>query len=386
MAVMGPMVTFTEFPIPTMSSPGGICAGPDGRIWFLHQSTAPSALGAVSADGQMFTLLRTSVTNIGPVAITTGPDTNVWYTKQQGIGKASVGGYTEYGSAMGGETGGIVKGPDGNVWYTEPVRGLIAAMTTSGQSTAYPLPGTNRTPYDITAGQDGNLWYTDTTANKIGRITPKGVITEYAIPTPASFPRAITAGADGNVWFVEHDAHNIARVTPMGMISEFGIPSGGRPFAIAAGSDGNVWFSEPGSFNAIGRCTPSGGISEYPIPTANTDVAGITAGPDKNIWFAEEGVDKIGRISNLTGGGNVASVMGSALGTTSTGTTCTKDTDCISSGKACGGDVCSHAAMPATCVLVSTGDPGWCTANADCWCMAAGATCDMTAHHCSVTQ
>ena len=32
MAVMGPMVTFTEFPIPTMSSPGGICAGPDGRV------------------------------------------------------------------------------------------------------------------------------------------------------------------------------------------------------------------------------------------------------------------------------------------------------------------------------------------------------------------
>jgi hypothetical protein len=188
------------------------------------------------------------------------------------------------------------------------------------------------------------------------------------------------------VWFVEHDAHNIARVTPMGMITEFGIPSGGRPFAIAAGSDGNVWFSEPGSFNAIGRCTPSGGISEYPIPTANSDVAGITPGPDKNIWFAEEGVDKIGRISNLTGGGNVASVTGKALGNARTGTMCTKDTDCISSGKACGGDVCSHAAMPATCVLVSTGDPGWCTANTDCWCMAAGATCDMTAHHCSVTQ
>src|SRR5258708_1621559 len=127
-----------------------------------------------------------------------------------------------------------------------------------------------------------------------------------------------------------------------------------------------------------------GGISEYPIPTPSTDVAGITAGPDKNIWFAEEGVDKIGRISNLTGGGNVASVMGSALGMGSTGTMCTKDTDCISSGKAWGGDVCSHAAMPATCVLVSTGDPGWCTANADCWCM--GATCDMTKHHCSVTQ
>ncbi len=173
----------------------------------------------------------------------------------------------------------------------------------------------------------------------------------------------------------------------MGVVSEFGIPSGGRPYAITAGPDGNLWFSEPGSTNAIGRCTPMGGISEYPIPSPNTEVAGITAGPDKNIWFAERDANKIGRISNLTGGGNVSSATGPLVGTPlTTSGNCTKDTDCISSGKGCGGDVCSYKTMPQTCVLATIGDPGYCTVASDCWCTVEGATCDATTHHCSITS
>jgi streptogramin lyase len=386
-AVKGPDVTFTEFPVPTPSSPGAICAGPDGRIWFLHQSTAPSAVGAVTIDGATFSLYRVNITNLGPTAIAPGPDGNVWYTKQQGIGKAMPSGtFAEYGAPGGMETGGIVKGPDGNMWYTEPVAERIAKSTMAGVSTDFPLPGTMRTPFDITVGPDGNLWFTETTANKIGRITPAGMVTEYSIPTPASFPKAITLGPDGNLWFVEHDAHNIARVTPTGTFAEFGIPSGGRPYAMALGPDGNLWFSEPGSTNAIGRCTPTGGISEYPIPTPNTEVAGITAGPDKNIWFAEKGVNKIGRLSNLMGGGNVPSAMGPLSTPLTPAVMCTKDTDCVYSGKACGGDVCSYKATPHVCVLANSGDPGWCTAAADCWCAGAGATCDATTHHCSRTE
>ncbi|HVR61281.1 MAG TPA: hypothetical protein VMU50_05245, partial [Polyangia bacterium] len=55
MAVKGPDVTFTEFAIkdggPMTASPGGICAGADGRIWYLHQNTGPSANGAVDING-----------------------------------------------------------------------------------------------------------------------------------------------------------------------------------------------------------------------------------------------------------------------------------------------------------------------------------------------
>jgi streptogramin lyase len=391
-SIKGPTVTFDEYPIPKVSaamssSPGGISSGPDGRVWFLHQNTGPSANGAITVNGASIAEYKTSVTNIGPVAINPGPDGNVWYTKQQGIGKMlPSGGYTEYGAPQGAQTGGIIKGPDGNMWFTEPIANRIGTITMSGQAKDFPVPGTGKDPGDITLGPDGNLWFAETTGNNIGRITPTGAVTEYPIPTPASFPNAITAGPDGNVWFVEHDAHNIGRVTPTGQITEFGIPSGGRPYAITLGSDGNLWFSEPGSFNAIGRCTPTGGISEYPIPTPNTEVAGITSGPDKNIWFAERDANKIGRLSNLTGGGNVASATGDFGTTLTTSGKCTVDRDCIASGKACGGDLCSHKAATPVCVLSISGDPGWCNTAADCWCAAKNATCDAATHSCSVTS
>ena len=388
MSVQGPKITITEFVVTTNSSPapGGICAGADGRIWFLHQDTGPSALGAVSTDGTNFALYKVNVTNIGPIAVNPGPDGNVWYTKQQGIGKMQPSGsFNEYGAPQGAETGGIIKGPDGNMWFTEPDVDRIGNITMTGQTKDYPLPGKGRTPNDITLGPDGNLWVSEKTGNNIARVTPAGVVTEYPIPTSASNPQAITTGPDGNMWFTEHDAHNIGRITPTGTVTEFGIPSGARPYRIAAGPDGNIWFTEPGSFNAIGRSTPTGGISEYPIPTPNTDVEGITAGPDKNMWFAETDAEKIGRISNLTGGGNLSSATGDFGTTLSTSGPCVKDTDCTSSGMACGGDLCSHTTTPGTCVLAVTADPGYCNVASDCWCAAQGATCDATSHHCSMT-
>jgi len=390
--VMGPAITFTEFALPRPppnSAPGGICAGPDGRIWFLHQDTGPSALGALNIDGSSMAQYAQGVqqTNIGPIAINPGPDGNVWYTKQQGIGRMQPSGaVTEFRVPRLADTGGIIKGSDGNMWFTEPIAGRIGKITPAGQATDMPLPDTSAGPSDITAGPDGNLWFTETTANKIGRMTPAGMITEYPIPTLASLPRAITAGPDGNIWFTEHDARNIARITPMGAVTEFGIPSGARPYAIAPGPDGNVWFTEPGGFNAVGRCQPDGGISEYPIPTPNTEVSGITAGPDKNLWIAERDADKIGRISNLMGGGNVQSATGNFGTPLTPKTMCTKDTDCINSGQACGGDVCSHQAASPTCVLSISADPGYCTVTADCWCTAEGATCNAATHRCSIVS
>ncbi|HEY2902354.1 MAG TPA: hypothetical protein VGL59_17360 [Polyangia bacterium] len=387
-SVEGPKITITEFVVTTNSSPapGGICAGADGRVWFLHQDTGPSALGTVTTDGSKFSLYKVNVTNIGPIAINLGPDGNVWYTKQQGIGKMLPSGmFTEYGAPQGAQTGGICKGPDGNMWFTEPDVDRIGNITMTGQTKDYPLPGKGRTPNDIALGADGNLWVTEKTGNNIARVTPAGVVTEFAIPAAASNPQAITAGPDGNLWFTEHDTHNLGRITPAGTITEFGIPSGARPYRITAGPDGNLWFTEPGTFNAIGRCTPTGGISEYPIPTPNTDVEGITVGPDKNLWFAETDAEKIGRISDLTGGGNLGSATGDFGTKLSTSGPCVKDSDCTASGQACGGDVCSHSTTPGTCVLAVTANPGYCNVTGDCWCVPQGATCDATAHRCSMT-
>jgi len=388
--VPGPAITISEYQIPTASQPGGITAGPDGNIWFLHQSTAPSALGRCSTSGSAFAVVTTQVTNTGPIGIVAGPDGNVWFTKQGGIGRvAPPSTVSEFGVPNGGDSGGLTVGPDNNLWFTQPIHNKITRATTAPAFVDYTVPTASSGAFAIALGPDKNLWFTEpaSTANKIGVVTTAGKFTEYPIPTPSANPRAITPGPDGNIWFTELDGHKIGRITPNGTITEFAVPSMGSPGSIVAGPDGNLWFVEPGSVNAIGRVTPSGGISEYVVPTANSDPTAITVGPDKNLWFTELSANKIARISNLTGGGNLQSSMPSAGAPTPIGsTTCTTDADCVGSGKACGGDVCSYKVTPHVCVLADTGDPGYCTSTPQCWCASQGATCDATKHACSSTM
>ncbi|HEY2733018.1 MAG TPA: hypothetical protein VGI70_03490, partial [Polyangiales bacterium] len=109
------------------------------------------------------------------------------------------------------------------------------------------------------------------------------------------------------------------------------------------------------------------------------------AGPDGNIWFTELSANKVGRISDLMGGGNTKASSGGGGGPLSDGKTCTNDTDCVESGNACGGDVCSLKVMPHVCVLAVSGDPGSCSDDSKCWCASEGAKCDTTSHACSFT-
>src|SRR5882672_6968588 len=173
-------------------------------------------------------------------------------------------------------------------------------------------------------------------------------------------------GPDGNLWFTEHDAHKIGKVTPMGEITEFSIPSGNSPGRIATGADGNLWFTEAGSANSIGRITPLGQVSEYPVPSKASDPYDIVAGTDGNLWFTELSSNKVGRVSNLKGGGNLmaSSGMGGGGGDLGGDTACTKDIDCKESGKACGGDVCSTDKK--VCMLAVTADKGTCSTDDDC--------------------
>ena len=386
MAVMsgdGPAITFMEFNISMPSQPGQIIAGKDGNLWFNHQSTKPSAISKMTPAGA-FTQYMTQITNIGPIGIAAGPDGNVWYTKQQGVGFAAPGGQiTERGVPGGRDSAGITAGPDGNLWFTEPIGNRVAKTTPGGMFTEYAVPTTDSGPYGIAPGPDGNLWFTEQNGggNKIGRVTPTGMFTEWPIPTASSNAWGIVKGPDGNVWFTEKDGLKIGRITPTGTITEFTVPSGGNPGAIVAAPDGNLWFAETGGANAIGRITPAGAIAEYQIPTENAEAQGICLGPDGNLYFTELSTNKVGRISNLMGGGTVK--PGLTMAGPKPGMACANDTDCIGAGHTCGGDVCSTTSH--TCVSSATADLGTCSTAAQCWCMAQGATCDATAHHCSFT-
>ena len=379
-----PSVTFTEFDIPTPSDPGWIAAGPDGNLWFTHQSTAPSAIGNLTPQGDGFNLYNTSTTNTGPQALTAGPDGNVWYSKQGGIGRMTPSGQmNEYGVPNGGDSGGMVQGPDGNLWFTQPLHNRISRVTTSAEFEEFTIPTADSGPLAIAVGPDGNLWFTEAAAvaNKIGRVTPAGEFSEFPIPTAASHPTGITPGPDGNLWFTERDGRKIGSITPEGVITEFALPSGNSPSRIVAGPDGNLWFTVSGSANTIGRITPAGAVAEYTIPTEASDPYDITLGPDDNLWFTEISANKIARISNLSGGGDVGpTTPGEGGGELGGDTPCTVDSDCVESGKACGGDVCGADKV---CVLAVSADPGTCVSDDDCWCKGQGASC--ADGHCSFT-
>src|SRR5437016_6419475 len=74
--------SFTEFPIPTVSSfPVGIAASPDGYLWFTEFNG--NKIGRVTTAG-VFTEFLVPTASSGPEGIAAGPDGNIWFTERTG--------------------------------------------------------------------------------------------------------------------------------------------------------------------------------------------------------------------------------------------------------------------------------------------------------------
>ncbi|HEX4518785.1 MAG TPA: Ig-like domain repeat protein [Gaiellaceae bacterium] len=301
--VQTPADTFKEFPVPLAGSePLAITAGPDGDVWFTEQHG--DEIGHLTPAGTITEYSLGIQGNAGtlPQSIAAGPDGNLWFTQNVSgeIGRITPSGtITEFPLPDGAEPLGIVAGPDGNLWFTENGHDSIGRITPSGTITHFPIPTADSGPTWIAVGPDGNLWFTEQEGNAIGKITSGGTVTEYPLTVSGSQPIGIAAGPDGNVWFTEggegqQSKEKIGVITPSGTITEYPLPAGVGPApTIAPGADGNLWFSEPVS-NGVGRITPSGTISSFPAPTPSSSPLGIAAGPDGSIWFTEESGDKVG--------------------------------------------------------------------------------------------
>jgi streptogramin lyase len=214
----------------------------------------------------------------------------------------------------------IVAGPDGRIWFSEndPSAGntdpRLAAMTTSGVLTEYPMP------HDLdamTVGPDGNLWITAGTpvsllpnepamAPVIMKVSPSGsVLAELPLPPPAipgdisDAAQGITAGPDGNLWYGRLRGR-IGRLTTSGVFTEFPVPAasdGGSHFVgeITRGPDGALWFVEAVG-GRIGRVTTAGAFTMYSVPGAN-QLSDIVTGPDGKLWFTDRAANIVGTIT-----------------------------------------------------------------------------------------
>jgi streptogramin lyase len=298
--VLSPVIN--EFPIPTAGSPLAITTGPDGNLWFTE--SGGDAIGRITPGGAV-TVFNVATGRDFLNGIALGADNNLWFTEEltNRIGRITPSGtLTQYAiPTPNSRPIQITAGPDGNLWFAESFGNQIGRITTAGVITEFPLPTPSALPEGITIGPDGNLWFTETNINHIGRISPAGAVTEFPIQSFTSGPFGITSGPDGNLWFTQtiFDSlvqNQIGRITPTGTITLFTIPTfGAGPADITTGSDGNLWFTEQAP-SQIGQITPAGVFSEFPVPTGRSQPYGITSGPDGNLWFTEALANKIGQI------------------------------------------------------------------------------------------
>jgi len=271
-------VKFTEYPIPTSATfPGGLVAGPDGRLWFTE--TAKSQLAAVTTDG-VFTELPLANQ---PWGIAVLPGRIVAFAESTGLGFSTVAGVVNEYPGLSSPRA-LVFGPDGRIWICDGGSSLVASHFLANSPPTQNVP-LSSPALSIALGRDGRIWAAEYNAKKVAACpTTGGACTEYPV---TSNPYQIAAAPDGSVWFTEATGNVIGRITPQGTLTEFVAPAYSSPAGICAGPDGAMWFTEYDS-GKVGRITNDGEITEYTPPTLGYPFS-ITTGPDGNIWFIERG-------------------------------------------------------------------------------------------------
>ncbi|HST31998.1 MAG TPA: hypothetical protein VLJ80_00620 [Solirubrobacteraceae bacterium] len=290
-------VAAAEYPLPAGSGPIALTTGPDGNVWVAESSTGKIA--KISPSGTILAEYKVG-TSLKPTGITKGPDGNLWFTdwiegSSSKIGKITTAGViTEYTLPNNSHPEGIVTGPDGNLWYTDYSTNKVGKMTTAGSILGeYPLAA-GSAPLYITTGPDHYGWFTEPGTNKIGKISENSqILKEYALPA-GSQPIAIAPGPDGNLWFAERKSNKIGKITTGGTISEYSVGAGGGPTGITNGPDGNLWYTDITS-SKVGKMTTSGTPTEYAIP-AGSEPGAITTGPDGNLWYVDQKTSKVAEV------------------------------------------------------------------------------------------
>ncbi|MBV8435676.1 MAG: hypothetical protein JO029_15455 [Candidatus Eremiobacteraeota bacterium] len=293
-----------EFSLPSgpPANPGGIAAGPDGKLWFT-ECTA-NKIGTITTLGAINVAVSPTTASTHPKYITAGPDGAMWFTENGGGGSSHIGRITTGGAlneyltktADSGPVS-IVAGPDKTLWFTEPSLGDISNITTTGAPPAeYHVSGT-AAPQQITVGPDLNLWFTDTGNNAIGTSTTLGAISEnITLPISNAGPQGI-ANVNGQLWFALTNAAGVGTVTVTGNSAGFfAVGDLDAPYDAVAGPDGGFWVVDPPA-NAVVGFASNGVITQaVTIPTGSAQPNGIALGPDGALWVTEIAVNKIARI------------------------------------------------------------------------------------------
>jgi streptogramin lyase len=132
----------TEYPLPSGTDPYGIANGPDGNLWIVGYGS--NTIDVMSTSGTLLQQYPVPVpSGIGGGAqltdITVGSDQNLYFTEQIGnIGRITSSGQVTImpvsttvqtvPGASGPQPLAITSGPDGNIWFTDPWTNSIGVL------------------------------------------------------------------------------------------------------------------------------------------------------------------------------------------------------------------------------------------------------------------
>ena len=272
-------------PVRLDSPAAGIAAGHDGALWVTHAGN-PGGVSRVTTTGQV-TEFDGVTANREPGAIAASYDGALWFVEEAGyVGRVTINGVVSEFGPLAGNPVAITVGPDGNMWVAQQNfggagQGGLAQITPDGQIVQGAVGAV--TPTDVSAGQDGAIWFAAPDA--VGRVTMDGDVDTF--PT-ALAPSGIAQGLGGGLWFAGADT--VGKIGAAGNLVPLGEADEGT--AITAGPDGAVWFTMR---DAVGRVTPDGQVTSFIVRPTDPG-AGITAGSDGAVWYTRD--DKaLGRVA-----------------------------------------------------------------------------------------
>lgn len=267
-----------------------------------------------------------------PLAITTDPNGNVWFTESNTgkIGKfdPSIKNFTEYENPLWqahekSMMWGIGHAPDGTIWYTDSGHNLIWRFSpndekytsfnypiTSGQNEAFPqmlvINGKEVLVNDF-VGRKITSFSLDQASSTIDYSTIKS-------PGNYNFTSDMAVDASGKIWYtvwIYQQGGNLIRYDPQtGDKTQFNLPPGIlAPNGISIGKDGKIWITDTASSLFINFDPQSQQFTKFitPVPQELTygNASGLIKTPisrpywnqidDKGrIWFNEQVANSIG--------------------------------------------------------------------------------------------
>jgi streptogramin lyase len=255
-----------------------------GSLGLLGATTA-APFTVTEANAPLSTPYTATATGCSNIATVSGVDMGL----SNPNGSVKIGAFTATGGSTGG-TGCSITVGDGITSIAIPTTNTPsqAGVGLSGQTIAeYALPGGSPAPYAIVGGPDGRLWYSDTNNGGVGAITTSGTTTTYVLP--GDIESALTVGSDGNIWGADPNAVTIDKIQASNgaLFAQYHTSYG--PVGVTSGPDGNIWFTESSGCcsGMVGYVTPGGSLAEFPVSVdASPDPGGIvTVG--SNLWFCD---------------------------------------------------------------------------------------------------